>query len=133
MLLPAEILDRLLEVVHSSVLKLVVRHEGGVVLVVSHGGVRGTCDNARNLSDDQVLGIARTGGVIGIERAGKMDTAFGGRAFAGDDAVALAFGHQIESGSVFMNAPDPTFTSSTIAFAPAAIFFDMMLAAMSET
>ena len=28
------------------------------------------------------------GGVIGIERAGKMDAAFGGRAFAGNDAVA---------------------------------------------
>ena len=28
------------------------------------------------------------GGVIGIERAGKMDAAFGGRAFAGDDAIA---------------------------------------------
>ena len=28
------------------------------------------------------------GGVIGIERAGKMDAAFGGRAFAGDHAVA---------------------------------------------
>ena len=27
------------------------------------------------------------GGVIGIERAGKMDTALGGRAFAGDHAV----------------------------------------------
>ena len=32
-----------------------------------------------------------------------------------------------------MNAPSPTFTSSTIASAPPAIFFDMMLAAMSET
>ena len=37
------------------------------------------------------------------------------------------------SGSVFMNAPSPTLTSSTIASAPAAIFFDMMLAAISET
>ena len=37
------------------------------------------------------------------------------------------------SGSVFMNAPSPTFTSSTIASAPAAIFFDMMLAAIRET
>ena len=31
----------------------------------------------------------------------------------------------------FMNAPRPTFTSSTTACAPAAIFFDMMLEAMS--
>jgi hypothetical protein len=28
------------------------------------------------------------GGVIGIERAGEVDTAFGGRAFAGDYAIA---------------------------------------------
>ena len=31
----------------------------------------------------------------------------------------------------FMNAPLPTFTSSTTAFAPAAIFFDITLEAMS--
>src|SRR6266702_8641129 len=28
------------------------------------------------------------GGVIGVQRAGKMDAAFGGRAFAGDHAIA---------------------------------------------
>ena len=37
------------------------------------------------------------------------------------------------SSSVFMNAPSPTLTSRRIASAPAAIFFDMMLAAISET
>ena len=35
-------------------------------LVDSHTGVRGTCDNDRNLTDDELRGIARTGGVIGI-------------------------------------------------------------------
>jgi microsomal dipeptidase-like Zn-dependent dipeptidase len=35
-------------------------------VVVSHTGVRGTCDNPRNLSDAHLRGIARTGGVIGI-------------------------------------------------------------------
>ncbi len=34
--------------------------------VVSHTGVRGTCDNPRNLSDDQIRRIAAGGGVIGI-------------------------------------------------------------------
>jgi len=34
--------------------------------VVSHGGVRGTCDNARNLSDDQIRRVAAGGGVVGI-------------------------------------------------------------------
>jgi len=49
---------------------------------VSHSGVRGTCDNQRNLSDEQLNGIARTGGVIGI---GYWDTAV-----CGKDAQAIA-------------------------------------------
>jgi microsomal dipeptidase-like Zn-dependent dipeptidase len=49
---------------------------------VSHSGVRGTCDNQRNLSDDELRGIARTGGVIGI---GYWDTAV-----CGTDAQAIA-------------------------------------------
>ena len=51
-------------------------------VVVSHTGVKGTCDNQRNLSDEQLKGIARTGGVIGI---GYWDTAVCGR-----DARAIA-------------------------------------------
>ena len=35
-------------------------------VVSSHGGVRGTCENNRNLSDEQIRGVAATGGVIGI-------------------------------------------------------------------
>ena len=35
-------------------------------VVTSHTGVKGTCDNNRNLSDEQLIGIANTGGVIGI-------------------------------------------------------------------
>lgn len=35
-------------------------------VVVSHAGVRGTCDNTRNLSDEQLRAIVRTGGLIGI-------------------------------------------------------------------
>jgi microsomal dipeptidase-like Zn-dependent dipeptidase len=34
--------------------------------LVSHGGVRATCDSPRNLHDQQVRDIARGGGVIGI-------------------------------------------------------------------
>lgn len=51
-------------------------------VVVSHTGVRGTCDNQRNLSDDQLRRIAATGGVIGI---GFWDTAV-----CGTDAAAIA-------------------------------------------
>lgn len=51
-------------------------------VVVSHTGVRGTCDNRRNLSDAQLHAIAATGGVIGI---GFWDTAV-----CGEDARAIA-------------------------------------------
>jgi len=51
-------------------------------VIVSHTGVKGTCDNARNLSDEQLKGIALTGGLVGI---GYWDTATCGR-----DARAIA-------------------------------------------
>jgi len=35
-------------------------------VISSHGGVLGTCNVNRNLSDDEIRGIAKTGGVIGI-------------------------------------------------------------------
>ena len=34
-------------------------------VVVSHTGVKGTCNNHRNLSDDQIRGVAAKGGLIG--------------------------------------------------------------------
>jgi microsomal dipeptidase-like Zn-dependent dipeptidase len=34
--------------------------------IVSHTGLKGTCDNARNLSDDQLRSVARAGGLVGI-------------------------------------------------------------------
>jgi len=51
-------------------------------VVASHTGVKGTCDNARNLSDDHLRRIAATGGVIGI--------AFFEFAVCGPDAKAIA-------------------------------------------
>jgi microsomal dipeptidase-like Zn-dependent dipeptidase len=35
-------------------------------VVVSHGGVKGTCNTNRNLTDDELRALARNGGVIGI-------------------------------------------------------------------
>lgn len=35
-------------------------------VVVSHTGVKGTCNNERNLTDSEILGVAKTGGVVGI-------------------------------------------------------------------
>jgi len=51
-------------------------------VIDTHTGVRGTCDHIRNLSDEQVRGIAATGGVVGI---GYWDTAT-----CGTDARAVA-------------------------------------------
>ena len=50
-------------------------------VVVSHTGVKGTCDNNRNLSDDQIRAVAAKGGLIGI---GYWDTAT-----CGTDAQAI--------------------------------------------
>jgi microsomal dipeptidase-like Zn-dependent dipeptidase len=35
-------------------------------VVSSHGGVQATCKVNRNLTDDEIKGVARTGGVVGI-------------------------------------------------------------------
>jgi len=66
------------------VLKLATRP-----VVVSHTGVRGTCDNQRNLSDAQLAAISDHGGVIGI---GVWDTAVCG---ADARAIAKAIEHAI--------------------------------------
>ncbi len=41
-------------------------------VILSHGGVKGTCNNNRNLSDEQILEIGKRNGLIGI---GMWDTA----------------------------------------------------------
>ena len=51
-------------------------------VIVSHTGVKGTCDNPRNLSDAQLRGVAKTGGLIGIT--------FFDFATCGSDAAAIA-------------------------------------------
>ncbi|MGO4837453.1 dipeptidase, partial [Rhizobiaceae sp. 2RAB30] len=50
-------------------------------VVVSHTGVKGTCDNRRNLSDDQLRAVAKNGGLVGI---GFWETAI-----CGTDAAAI--------------------------------------------
>ena len=45
-------------------------------VVVSHTGVKGTCNNNRNLTDDQIRAVAAKGGLIGI---GYWDTAVCGK------------------------------------------------------
>ena len=51
-------------------------------VVVSHTGVKGVCDNNRNLSDEQLRAVAATGGVIGV---GYWDVAS-----CGNDAASIA-------------------------------------------
>jgi membrane dipeptidase len=51
-------------------------------VIVSHTGVKGTCNNTRNLSDDQLKAIAGNGGIVGV---GFWDTAV-----CGNDAAAIA-------------------------------------------
>jgi microsomal dipeptidase-like Zn-dependent dipeptidase len=63
-------------------------------VVVSHTGVRSTCDNNRNLSDDQITRIAQTGGVIGI---GFWDTAVCGTEAS---AIAKAIRHAVNVAGV---------------------------------
>ncbi|MDE9434905.1 membrane dipeptidase [Xenorhabdus bovienii] len=68
-------------------------------VVVSHTGVKGTCDNIRNLSDDQLRRIAAIGGLIGIgfwdkavcdpTPAGIAKAQIYAANIAGDDHVAL--------------------------------------------
>lgn len=60
-------------------------------LLVSHTGVKGTCNNPRNLSDDELRAVARTGGVIGI---GVWDTATCGKD-AGATARAIRYAVKI--------------------------------------
>ncbi len=75
-------------------------------VVVSHTGVRGTCDNQRNLTDAQLAAIAKNGGVVGI---GVWETAVCGvdaRAIARaiDHAINVAGFEHVALGSDFDGA-----------------------------
>jgi microsomal dipeptidase-like Zn-dependent dipeptidase len=59
-------------------------------VVASHTGVRGIADNVRNLSDEQLAGIAATGGLVGI---GFWEFASGGPDAA---AIARSIGYVVE-------------------------------------
>ena len=61
-------------------------------VVISHTGVKGTCNNNRNLTDDQIAAVAKNGGLIGI---GFWDTAT-----CGKDARAIVNAMRYVSGKV---------------------------------
>lgn len=86
-------------------------------VVSSHGGVRGTCDNPRNLDDEAIRGIARTGGVVGI---GYWDTAVCGTepravARAVRYAVDLVGAEHVALGSDFDGAVTTSFDAAGLA------------------
>lgn len=86
-------------------------------VVASHGGVQATCKVNRNLTDDEIRGIARTGGVIGI---GYWDAAI---CSTKPEAAAAAIAHvrdlvgidHVGLGSDFDGAVATGFDSSQIA------------------
>lgn len=59
-------------------------------VVISHTGIRATCDNRRNLSDEQLRRVAANGGLIGI---GFWEIASCGR---NAEAIARAVRHAVE-------------------------------------
>jgi len=83
-------------------------------LIVSHTGVKGTCNNPRNLSDDELRAVARTNGVIGI---GLWDTATcgsdaRGTAHAIRYAVSVVGSDHVALGSDFDGGVTTPFDSS---------------------
>jgi membrane dipeptidase len=92
-------------------------------IVASHTGVRAVAAHARNLSDEQLRGIAATGGMVGI---GFWPTASGG-----DDAASIArsIGHAVSVvgadhvglGSDFDGAVPTPFDVSGLALLTAAL------------
>jgi microsomal dipeptidase-like Zn-dependent dipeptidase len=63
-------------------------------VVASHTGVRGVADNTRNLTDDQLRGVAGTGGIVGI---GFWPTACGGDGAA---SIARSIAHAVNVAGV---------------------------------
>ncbi len=92
-------------------------------VVSSHGGVQATCKVNRNLTDDEIRGIAKTGGVIGI---GYWDAAVCGTAPA---KVAEAIAHvrdlvgidYVGLGSDFDGATTTGFDTSKLALVTQAL------------
>jgi microsomal dipeptidase-like Zn-dependent dipeptidase len=87
-------------------------------VVASHTGLRGACDNARNLSDAHARGIAATGGVLGI---GFWPTACGGEDVASIArsiryALDVAGAEHVALGSDFDGAVPEPFDAAGMAF-----------------
>ncbi len=92
-------------------------------VVSSHGGVQATCKVNRNLTDDEIRGVARTGGVIGI---GYWDAAI---CSTEPKAVAAAIAHvrdlvgidHVGLGSDFDGAVTTAFDTSQLVYVTQAL------------
>ncbi|KQS04045.1 peptidase M19 [Sphingomonas sp. Leaf357] len=90
-----ERIGMIVDIAHSShatiaeILKIATRP-----VVASHGGVQATCKVNRNLTDDEIRGVAATGGVIGI---GYWDAAVCGTS---PIQVAAAIAHARDVGGI---------------------------------
>lgn len=75
-------------------------------IVVSHTGVRGTCDTHRNLTDAQLRAVAKSGGVVGIGywKQATCGTDLAAFARAVDYAVKVAGPDHVALGSDFDGA-----------------------------
>jgi membrane dipeptidase len=58
----------IIDVAHSSPASVdeVIELSAGRPFILSHGGVQGLCDSARNLADEQMQRIAAAGGLLGV-------------------------------------------------------------------
>lgn len=85
-------------------------------VISSHGGVQATCNVNRNLTDDEIRGIARTGGVIGIGYwdAAICDTSPRAVARAMDHVRDLVGVQYIALGSDFDGATTTRFDTSLL-------------------
>jgi microsomal dipeptidase-like Zn-dependent dipeptidase len=85
-------------------------------VVVSHTGVKGTCEHIRNLSDAHVRGVARTGGVIGIGYwdAAVCDVGVAGIVRAIRHVIAVAGVDHVGLGSDFDGATTTPFDTAGV-------------------
>lgn len=85
-------------------------------VVVSHTGVKGTCEHVRNLSDEQLRGVAATGGIVGIGYwdAAVCEVSVAGVVRAIRYAVALIGADHVALGSDFDGATETPFDTTGV-------------------
>jgi microsomal dipeptidase-like Zn-dependent dipeptidase len=97
-------------------------------LIVSHGGVKGTCDHIRNLSDAHLQRVAASGGVVGIGYwdAAVCDVSADGIVRAIRYAAGVAGIDHVALGSDFDGATTTPFDTSGVAQITAALLRSAM-------